>query len=192
MPSSRSSPRRSAAREPDSDCPPYTALSGRAADGLTRGARWARDLHSRSICPGSTLDRRRPSRKRPRTGALRGGETVLVVEDQEAVRELTKTVLEAYGYRVFEATNGDEALAFVKQHSDEIHLLLTDVILPGMNGKDLSERLRRLRPKLKVLFTSGYTAEVVGRRGVTERDLAYLPKPVSPETLVAKVRDVLG
>ena len=80
---------------------------------------------------------------------------MLVVEDQEAVRELTKTVLEAYGYHVFEATNGDEALAFVKQHPDEIHLLLTDVILPGMNGKDLSERLRRLRPKLKVLFTSG-------------------------------------
>ena len=126
-------------------------------------------------------------------GSLRGhGETVLVVEDQEAVRELTKTVLEAYGYHVFEATNGDEALAFVQQHPDEIHLLLTDVILPGMNGKDLSERLRRLRPNLKVLFTSGHTAEVVGRRGVAERDLAYLPKPVSPETLVAKVRDVLG
>ena len=115
-----------------------------------------------------------------------------MVEDQEAVRELTKTVLEAYGYHVFEATNGDEALAFVQQHPDEIHLLLTDVILPGMNGKDLSERLRRLRPNLKVLFTSGHTAEVVGRRGVAERDLAYLPKPVSPETLVAKVRDVLG
>jgi len=61
-----------------------------------------------------------------------------------------------------------------------------------MNGKDLSERLRRLRPSLKVLFTSGHTAEVVGRRGVTERDFAYLPKPVSPETLVAKVREVLG
>ncbi len=121
-----------------------------------------------------------------------GGETVLVVEDQEAVRELTKTVLEAYGYHVFEATNGDEALAFVKEHPDEIHLLLTDVVLPGMNGKDLSERLRRLRPKLKVLFTSGHSAEVVGRRGVTDGDLSYLPKPVSPETLVAKVRDVLG
>jgi PAS domain S-box-containing protein len=124
--------------------------------------------------------------------SLHGRETVLVVEDQEAVRELTKTVLEAYGYRVFEATTGDEALAFVKQNSDEIHLLLTDVILPGMNGKDLSDRLRQLRPKLKVLFTSGHTAEVVGRRGVTEGDLAYLPKPVSPEALVAKVREVLG
>ena len=104
-----------------------------------------------------------------------------MVEDQEAVRELTKTVLEAYGYYVLEATNGVEALAFVEQHSEEIHLLLTDVIMPGMNGMDLSRRLRVLRPKLKVLFTSGYPAEVIARRGVVERDVAYLPKPVSPD-----------
>ena len=124
--------------------------------------------------------------------ALYGGETVLVVEDQEAVRELTKTVLEAYGYHVLEATNGVEALALVEIISDEIHLLLTDVIMPGMNGMDLSRRLRVLRPKLKVLFTSGYPADVIARRGVVERDVAYLAKPVSPETLVAKVRDVLA
>ena len=123
---------------------------------------------------------------------LHGGETVLVVEDQEAVRELTKTVLEAYGYQVLEAVNGAEALACVEQHSDEIHLLLTDVIMPGMNGMDLSKRLRALRPKLKVLFTSGYPSEVIARRGVVERDVAYLPKPFNPETLVAKVRSVLG
>ncbi len=124
--------------------------------------------------------------------AVCGGETVLVVEDQEAVRELTKTVLEAHGYCVLEATNGVEALAVVERHPDEIHLLLTDVILPGMNGMDLSRRLRALRPKLKVLFTSGYPAEVIARRGVVERDVAYLPKPVSPDALVAKVRDVLA
>jgi two-component system, cell cycle sensor histidine kinase and response regulator CckA len=120
------------------------------------------------------------------------GETVLVVEDQEAVRELTRTVLEAYGYCVLEATNGVEALAVVENHPDEIHLLLTDVILPGMNGMDLSRRLRALRPKLKVLFTSGYPAEVIARRGVIERDVAYLAKPVGPDALVAKVRDVLA
>jgi two-component system cell cycle sensor histidine kinase/response regulator CckA len=124
--------------------------------------------------------------------AVYGGETVLVVEDQEAVRELTKTVLEAYGYHILEATNGVEALAVVESHPDEIHLLLTDVILPGMNGMDLSRRLRALRPKLKVLFTSGYPAEVIARRGVVERDVAYLAKPVSPDALVAKVRDVLA
>jgi CheY-like chemotaxis protein len=85
-----------------------------------------------------------------------------------------------------------EALAVVENHPDEIHLLLTDVILPGMNGMDLSRRLRALRPKLKVLFTSGYPAEVIARRGVIERDVAYLAKPVSPDALVAKVRDVLA
>ncbi len=124
--------------------------------------------------------------------AIYGGETVLVVEDQEAVRELTKTVLETFGYHVLEATNGVEALAVVEHHSEEIHLLLTDVIMPGMNGMDLSRRLRVLRPKLKVLFTSGYPADVIARRGVVERDVAYLPKPVSPDALVAKVRDVLA
>jgi CheY-like chemotaxis protein len=124
--------------------------------------------------------------------AVCGGETVLVVEDQEAVRELTKTVLETSGYHVLEATNGVEALAVVERHPDEIHLLLTDVILPGMNGMDLSRRLRALRPKLKVLFTSGYPADVIARRGVVERDVAYIAKPVSPDSLVAKVRDVLA
>jgi len=123
---------------------------------------------------------------------LRGVETVLIVEDQEAVRELAKTILEAYGYHVLEASGADEALALVEQHSEEIHLLLTDVILPGMNGMDLSKRLRVLRPKLKVLFTSGYPPEVIARRGVLEPEVAYLAKPLSPETLAGKVREVLG
>jgi two-component system, cell cycle sensor histidine kinase and response regulator CckA len=79
-----------------------------------------------------------------------------------------------------------------KEHHSDIHLLLTDVILPGMNGKTLSERLRTMRPNLKVLFTSGYTADVITNRGLLERDLAYLPKPFSPDTLACKVREVLA
>ena len=126
-----------------------------------------------------------------RVKALHGDETVLVVEDNEAVRRLTKTILTAYGYQVLEAANSTEAFAREKEHSGEIHLLLTDVILPGMNGKALSERLRALRPQLKVLFTSGYTAEVIARRGVLQRDVAYLPKPFGPDSLAAKVREVL-
>ncbi len=120
-----------------------------------------------------------------------GGETVLVVEDQEEVRRLTRTILESYGYHVLEAASGAEAFRFAKAHSGEIHLLLTDVILPGMNGKTLSEHLRILRPKLKVIFTSGYPADVISRRGVLEQDVAYLPKPFSPESLAVKVREVL-
>lgn len=119
------------------------------------------------------------------------GETVLVVEDQGEVRRLTRTILESYGYHVLEAANGAEALCFAEKHSGEIHLLLTDVILPGMNGRTLSEHLRVLRPKLKVIFTSGYPADVISRRGVLEQDVAYLPKPFSPESLAVKVREVL-
>jgi CheY-like chemotaxis protein len=136
--------------------------------------------------------RQMPDRPTVPGKSLRGVETVLVVEDQEAVRELAKTVLEAYGYRVLEASSAGEALTFVKQHRGEIHLLLTDVVLPGMNGMDLSKELRTLRPKLKVLFISGYPAEVIARRGVLEPDVAYLPKPLSPKTLASKVREVLG
>jgi len=127
----------------------------------------------------------------PATLTLRGGETVLLVEDQEEVRRLTRTILESYGYHVLEAPNGDEALRVAKEYSSEIHLLLTDVILPGMNGKTLSRQLRVLRPKLKVLFTSGYPADVISRRGVLEQDVAYLPKPFTPGSLAAKIRDVL-
>ena len=123
---------------------------------------------------------------------LDGGETVLVVEDNDEVRKLTRTILDAYGYHVLEAANGAEAFLVEKGHAGDIDLLLTDVILPGMNGKVLSERLRNLRPKLKVLFTSGYTADVIARRGVLERDVPYLPKPFSPEALAAKIREVLA
>lgn len=120
-----------------------------------------------------------------------GNETVLVVEDQEEVRRLTRTILESDGYRVIEASSGEEALSVEKNYPGEIDVLLTDVILPGMNGKVLSERLRVLRPKLKLIFTSGYTDDVISPRGIVEPDVAFLPKPFSRDSLAAKVRDVL-
>jgi len=120
-----------------------------------------------------------------------GGETILVVEDQDAVRRITKKILRVYGYDILEAANGDEAVEVSQKHPGEIHLLLTDVILPGMNGKELSERLRTLRPKLKVLFTSGYTSEIIAARGVLDYGVAYIPKPFIPDRLAAKVREVL-
>ncbi len=127
-----------------------------------------------------------------RSTGTHGGETILVVEDQEAVRRLTKAMLKVYGYRILEAANATEALDVAQEYSGEIHLLLTDVVLPGLNGKELSERLRTLRPKLKVLFTSGYTADIIAHRGVLGYGLAYIPKPFSPETLAAKVRKLLS
>ncbi|HLK64579.1 MAG TPA: PAS domain S-box protein [Bryobacteraceae bacterium] len=123
---------------------------------------------------------------------LAGGGTLLVVEDQEAVRRLMTTILTDYRYEVIEAANGDEALAASERHAGEIHLLLTDVVLPGMNGKEVADRLKMSRPDMKVLFTSGYTEDVIGHRGVLDPGVAYLAKPFSPDRLAAKVREVLS
>jgi two-component system cell cycle sensor histidine kinase/response regulator CckA len=130
-------------------------------------------------------------RDHTRTKGPHGGETILVVEDQEAVRTITRTILKVYGYDILEAANGDEAVNIGQTHPGEIHLLLTDVVLPGMNGRQLSERLRTLRPNLKVLFTSGYTSEIIAARGVLDSGIAYISKPFSPDRLAAKVREVL-
>jgi len=117
--------------------------------------------------------------------------TVLIVEDQEEVRRLTKTVLMKHGYKVLEAGNGVEAFLLAKQHPDDIDLLLTDVVMPGMNGKELSELVKNTRPKIKVLFSSGYTADVIAHRGVLDPDVAFLPKPFSAAELTNKIREIL-
>jgi len=126
-----------------------------------------------------------------RTEAPHGGETILLVEDQDAVRRLTKSILMAYGYQILEAPNANEALSIGEKYSGEIDLLLTDVVLPGINGKELGERLKKLRPKVKVLFTSGYPSDVIANRGVLDVGMAYIAKPFSPDMLAAKVREVL-
>jgi PAS domain S-box-containing protein len=122
---------------------------------------------------------------------LNGHETVLVVEDQEEVRRLTVAILKLYGYRVLDAADARQALSVMEMQQGKIDLLLTDVILPGINGRELSDRMRVLNPKLKVLFTSGYTADVIARRGVLDPEVAYLPKPFTAEGLAMKVREVL-
>lgn len=123
---------------------------------------------------------------------LRGAETVLVVEDQSEVRRLITGVLASYGYRVLEAPNGTAALTQAKEYPARIDLLLTDVIMPDMTGKDVADGLRSARPEMKVLYVSGYSGEVVAHRGVLEAGVAYLPKPFTPTLLVRKVRQVLG
>jgi CheY-like chemotaxis protein len=121
----------------------------------------------------------------------RGTETVLVVEDQPEVRKLTLAMLESQGYRLLEAANGSEALALCQQYPDPIHLLITDVVMPGMTGRELARLLVALRPGLKTLYTSGYPADVIAHEGVLDPGVFYLPKPFSPAELAAKVRDVL-
>jgi CheY-like chemotaxis protein len=123
---------------------------------------------------------------------LRGTETVLVVEDQPEVRKLTLAMLESQGYRLLEAATGSEALSLCERHPEPIHLLITDVVMPGMTGKELATRLVALRPSLKTLYTSGYTANAIAHEGVLDAGVAYLPKPFSPVQLAAKVREVLS
>ncbi len=132
--------------------------------------------------------------KAPPTAAeeARGTQVVLVVEDDEEVRKLTKTILAEDGYFVLDAANGEEALSIERQHAGPIHLLITDVILPGLNGKALSERLRASRPEIKVLFTSGYPADVTSPQGISLRDVPYLPKPFRAESLTEKVHEILA
>ncbi|MGO8787746.1 MAG: PAS domain S-box protein [Terriglobia bacterium] len=128
--------------------------------------------------------------KRPTTRELRGSETVLVVEDEPSVRSLMVRLLRSMGYWVLEASRADEALMVCLRHKGPIHLLLTDVVMPQMSGRDLLDRLRPLRPDIRVLFTSGYTEEAVHRR-VLEGGAAFLQKPFMEEALAGKVRDVL-
>jgi CheY-like chemotaxis protein len=125
-------------------------------------------------------------------GRVQGSGTVLVVEDHEGVRSLIVGTLELCGFQVLQAGDGLEALRQVAQHAGTIDLLLTDVIMPGMNGKEVADQLAALRPGLKVLFMSGYSGEVIGHHGVLDAGVAYLPKPFTPDTLSAKVREMLA
>jgi len=118
-------------------------------------------------------------------------ETVLVVEDQADVRELTARVLRRRGYVVIEAASGEQAIAIAAAHAAPIDLLLTDVVMPGLSGRQVAEQLTASRPGLRVLFMSGYTDDVIAQRGVLEEGTAFLSKPFTPDALGAKVREVL-
>jgi PAS domain S-box-containing protein len=123
---------------------------------------------------------------------LRGSETVLVVEDQDAVRRLASTILEGQGYRVFQASSGPDAIALAERYPKTIHLLLTDVVLPLMDGRVLADKLRAVRPEIAVLYMSGYTNEKIAQSGVLDCNSGYLPKPFTPDALAAKVRETLA
>ena len=121
----------------------------------------------------------------------RGTETILLVEDAAAVRAVTRQVLERQGYTVLEAAHGAAALQTAAGHPGPIHLLLTDVVMPVLSGRQLADQLARLRPDAKVLYASGYTDDAVVRHGVLEAGISYLQKPFTADSLARKVREVL-
>ncbi|HZI95343.1 MAG TPA: ATP-binding protein, partial [Patescibacteria group bacterium] len=120
-----------------------------------------------------------------------GTETVLLVEDEEAVRTISQTALAEKGYRVLAAANGGEAILMSEQSAEPIQLLITDMVMPGVGGPELARRLGPLRPQMKVLFVSGYADRAVERQNGTAQQSAFLEKPFSMDALTSKVREVL-
>lgn len=133
-----------------------------------------------------------PDRKGPKTPEnVRRDETILLVEDDHAVRILIAQTLSQIGYRVLKAGDGAEALALSERHQGPIHLLVADVVMPLMSGPELVDRLIVSRRNLKILYISGHPEEAIIRHGVLEAGVPFLPKPFTPENLVRKVREVL-
>ena len=133
--------------------------------------------------------------RRPRGEAIQAagaaGASILLVEDEASVRALIRKVLGRAGHDILEAQNGDEALRIAREHHGEIHLALVDVVMPGMNGRELGERLEEQRPGIRLLYMSGYTEDEVLQRGVRSRETAFIEKPFRPRDLVARVRERL-
>jgi CheY-like chemotaxis protein len=128
---------------------------------------------------------------KPLGETIGGSETILLVEDAEALRKLTQSLLESHGFHVLVAQNGEEAIQVEARHSGKIDLLLTDVVMPGMNGRVLTERLLPKQPGMRVLYISGYTDSFIAGHGVLERGVVLLHKPFTEDALIRKVREVL-
>jgi signal transduction histidine kinase/CheY-like chemotaxis protein len=134
----------------------------------------------------STRPTERPARP------VSGPATMLVVEDEAPVRGLAQRILSAAGYSILAASNGHEALSLCERHSGEVHLLFTDVVMPGMGGRELVERLLRKRPNVSVIYTSGYTDNAIVHHGTLDAGTDFLAKPFNASTLLGKVKEVLG
>jgi two-component system cell cycle sensor histidine kinase/response regulator CckA len=141
--------------------------------------------------PRAAGDPRLFQRSNAQTRTAPGTETILLTEDDEMVRALASRVLSTHGYTVLEAANGAAAILICEQHTEPIHLLITDVVMPGMSGRDLADRLSKLRPGLKCLYMSGYTDRAIVRQQVLDEKAAFIQKPFAPLAFVNKVRETL-
>jgi two-component system cell cycle sensor histidine kinase/response regulator CckA len=127
----------------------------------------------------------------PKTQAWRGSETILLVEDDDMVRNLVRETLERHGYKVLDSAGPLDARRVVENHRSPIHLLITDVVMPKVSGRELAEQMVRERPSMKVLYMSGYTDNAVVNSGILKKEVAFLQKPFTPGALIDKVREVL-
>jgi two-component system cell cycle sensor histidine kinase/response regulator CckA len=127
---------------------------------------------------------------RPLT-ARPGAETILLVEDDEALRHLAMRMLKSAGYTVLTASNGGEALLVLERHEGPVHVMLTDVVMPGISGRDLATRMADAHPEIKVLYTSGYTDDAILRHGMLDDLTHFIGKPYTVAELTRKVREVL-
>jgi CheY-like chemotaxis protein len=141
--------------------------------------------------PRHADETRQEPKRPPAAPALHGHETILLVEDEATILEMTKLILEKFGYGVLAAATPGEALGAAKAHRGEIHLLLLDVIMPEMSGRDLAKQLVALHPQSVCLFMSGYTGDIIAPHGVLGEGVNFIQKPFSMQALAAKVREVL-
>jgi CheY-like chemotaxis protein len=121
----------------------------------------------------------------------RGGETIMIVEDDDGVRALTRIIVQGAGYSVLESRDGIEAVRLAGEYAGRIDLLMTDVVMPKMNGREVAGGVLELHPELKVLFLSGYTDDAVVRHGILHETVNFLEKPFSPASLAVKIREIL-
>jgi two-component system cell cycle sensor histidine kinase/response regulator CckA len=142
--------------------------------------------------PKVKRDVKEEEKEQPPVENLSGSEIVLIVEDDNSLRKLAQKSLQPHGYRVLVAENGEDALRISKEHEGTIDLMITDVVMPKMGGKETAERLQALHPQMKVIYMSGYTDDSIVHHGVLAPGLNFLEKPFSPGGLARKVREVLG
>lgn len=120
-----------------------------------------------------------------------GSETILVAEDDELLRTLASTVLGEFGYSVILARDGDEAIQKFRANKDIIRLVILDMLMPGKNGKEVYDVIKTLKPDIRVLFASGFTADIIHKKGILDVQLDFIMKPLSPFDLLNKIRDIL-